>query len=464
MDCYRTCDVRGRYPDEINEELFFHFGKSVAQQVPQGKAILIAGDLRPSSVPLKQAFAEGAVVAGAHVLDAGLAPTPILYFGKRMLGTYAGAMITASHNPPEYNGLKLLLGRYPAMAAQLRALKPGVSLGPTLGPRGKIEPVDLFEPYLEFLSKTWRDRLRARPAIKPISLVMDPGNGAWALLIREIIQQLEIEAKVIHLVPDGTFPNRSPDCMAPGSLGALAEEVKHQGASMGMAWDGDGDRVAICDDAGKTVSSDEILLMLLPDLLRGTVREKILYDLKMSNKIKSTIEALGALPIVERSAHCFLEARMINEGCLFGCECQGHMFFRELGGADDGMYAGLMMADFLQRNQMPLSELARQIPQLFITGDLRIPGGETEFYDIKRCVENALSFARFSYLDGLKVEMPGSWFLIRTSVSENKLTFRFEGDTASDLDAAIERVMRLLPEQKESLQHSLDLWRSGTSF
>ena len=459
MDCYRTCDIRGKYPEDVNEDLFFHFGRAIALKFLAGREILIGSDLRVSSPALKQALAAGLVEGGATVFDAGQAPTPVHYFGKRKLGAYAVAIVTASHNPPEDNGLKLALGRFPASATQLRALQPSPESLPSSQVRGRIEPVDLSSAYTDFLVDTWKDRLRS--ARSPGHLVLDPGNGAWALLIHEIIQRLDLPATVIHAQPDGSFPERSPDCAAPGNLVALGAEVQRMSASAGLAWDGDGDRLAVCDDAGRHLMTDHLVLLLLPSLLRNSHREQILFDAKMSTKIRVTIESLGGIPVEERSAHCYLETRMIKDDCLFGCEYSGHFFYRALSGGDDGMYAALSVIDFLARGGKPLTAHRESLPPLHISPDLRISGDGVDFEGVRDALRTAFKDANIKEFDGVRVEVPGAWFLVRPSVSENKVSFRFEGDSRDNLNSMMNHVLELLPQCRSPLARQIARWRAS---
>lgn len=460
MDCFRTCDIRGKYPEEVNEELYYYVGRRLAAKLLTEKTILVGSDLRESSPALKQALTDGLTASGAKVYDAGTVPTPVLHFGKRKLGVYATAMVTASHNPPDCNGLKVLLGRFPATAAQLRQLK---SDGATESARHSslcAEVVDLAEAYLEFLVGTWKNRLRSALLDSAGTYVLDPGGGTWTLLIKQILQQITIPGTVIHAEPDPRFLHRSPDCSAPESLQRLGAEVQRTGAAAGLAWDGDGDRLAVCDNKGRALFTDHLALLLLPGMLCGKHAEKVLYDVKMSRRIPAAIRKAGAIPLVERSAHCLLESRMVHEDCALGFEYSGHIFFRELGGGDDGIYASFAVADFLARHRECLSDLVEMLPKLHITPDLRISGHEAEFALIRSRVEEEFSSARISYFDGVRVDLPRSWFIIRPSVSENKLSFRFEGETAEELEGLLERVTRLLPGRGEALRRRLGQWHS----
>ncbi len=461
MDCFRTCDIRGRYPEEINEDLYFRIGRNIAIKFLDGRDILIGSDLRESSPALKQALARGLVEAGARVFDAGQAPTPVIYFGKRKLGAYAAAVVTASHNPPQDNGLKLVLGRYPATAAELRALRPDPAAALVTSAPGQVGVVDFAGAYLDFIADAWKDLRRSKGT--PGEFVFDPGNGTWALLLKEILRRLEIPATMINAEPDGQFRGRSPDCSAPGNLSGLFAEVERRSAAAGMAWDGDGDRLAVCDNAGRHLMTDQLVLLLFPEILKRSSREKVLYDAKMSREVKAAIEGLGGIPVEEKSAHCYLEARMIKEDCLFGCEYSGHLFFRALGGADDGMYAALWVVDFLRRNSMPLTALAEALPKLFITPDLRISSEGLDFARLRHTLRQGFPEAGIIEFDGMRVEIPGAWALIRPSVSENKVSFRFEAGNPQELESIVDRVLRLLPECATLLETEIGRWRNFAS-
>lgn len=453
MDCFRTCDIRGRYPEELNEPLFYDLGQELARQFLKESPILVGCDVRISSLTLKSALIKGLMDAGKKVLDAGVAPTPVLRFGKRRLGLAAAAIITASHNPPDENGLKLLFGRYPPNARQIRSLKPAGSPIRVKSPGGAVEHINLGELYVDQLAKHWEPLMSSRAV--SASYVLDPGNGTWTLLLPMICQRLDLSATVIHAEPDGRFPGRSPDCSAPGSLAALGQRVQDCGASAGIAWDNDGDRFAICDETGRILSTDQLVLLLLPEILKDGAGEKILCDIKMSRKVLSAVEKLGGVPIVERSAHCHLETTMIREDCLFGCEYSGHFFFRHLSGADDGMEAALLMISLLQHWRKPLSHMVAELPPFFITNDLRVPGSAQDVIHIKNRLLERFDSDEITELDGIKVDSARHTLLVRPSVSERKLSFRFEGESADDLASIISHAQNLLPEYSAGLQSEL---------
>lgn len=318
--------------------------------------------------------------------------------------------------------------------------------------------MDLLSAYVDFIVDDWKDRLRS--AGTSGDFVFDPGNGTWALVVGEILRRLEVSATVINAEPDGRFPGRSPDCSAPGNLSALSAEVERRSATAGMAWDGDGDRLAVCDNAGRHLMTDQLVLLLLPGILKEASREKVLFDAKMSRKVRAAIEGLGGIPVEEKSAHCYLEARMINEDCLFGYEYSGHLFYRALGGADDGMYAALGVVDFLRRSSKPMTELLESIPKLFITPDLRISSEGLNFAGLRQTLCLGFPEAAIFEHDGLRVETTGAWVLARPSVSENKISFRIEAGNPQELESILDRVLSLLPQCAPLLETEIGKWRN----
>ncbi|MEW5979587.1 MAG: phosphomannomutase/phosphoglucomutase [Acidobacteriota bacterium] len=455
MDSFRSCDIRGCFPDEIDDGLFYQVGRKIARKLLDGAAILVGCDVRPSSPVLTEALIAGLADEGARVFDAGRVPTPVIYFGRSRLPVGAAAIVTASHNPPSYNGLKLLLGRYPATPEQIQALKPSSPVANGQSRRGTVEQVDLSSAYVDDIVLRWRGRLQQLHTEPSFRLVVDPGNGAWTLLADPIFRELGLDVTIIHPEPDGRFPHRSPDCAAPGSLKALCRSVCHSGADLGLAWDGDGDRLAICDEAGRVLSSDQVAMLLIPDILKETTDQKVVYDVKMSEKVETAIKTAGGIPVLERSAHCAIEKTMIDQDCLFGCEYSGHFFFKELSGADDGMHAALLAAEFCMKTGKPLSDQLARLPRLFITPDIRLPGSAGELSAIECSIAQKMRVTRIDRLDGVKIYSQGGWLLVRPSVSENKLTFRLEGRTAQELQDMIDMLKGMLPDHDAAITNCL---------
>ncbi len=443
---FRYCDVRGTYPDEVNERIFNRLGAAIAARCGPAEPVLVSRDHRVSSPSLHRALVDGLSAGGVTVLDAGAAPTPVLYHAKRARGVRYAVSVTASHNPPHSNGLKLLPPDHAGIAEELLAL--GAQPDPPIRPGGVVRSADLYQPYRRWMEERWRDAFRQSGK----SVILDPGGGSWSGLAVPIFEQAGIPASAIHDRVSSTFEYRSPDCAVRGALVRLAETVRNRGAAAGLAWDGDGDRLALCDDAGRCVSADQLALLIVPRLLTLHPGEPILVDLKMSRRVREMIGRCGGRPVVEGSAHCLLERSMLRNRCLFGCEYSGHYFFRELAGADDGMFAALQACAFLLLSDRPVSESVDLLPPLFITPDIRVPGGRTEFGEIRKRLTAEFRSATIDHRDGLRIDQEESWLVVRQSVSENKITWRVEGDSGRALDSILGRLGRVLPEYRDYLQ------------
>ena len=453
MDCFRACDIRGKYPEEIDEDLFLRLGAAVARACEPGRPIVTGADVRNSTPALKAALIEGMVRAGARVLDIGRVPTPVLRFYWRYLGAGAAVMVTASHNPPEDNGLKIILQDGPASPAQIAAFRNAAVGARVSG--GSVEEIDALATYRAWLIARWRG------IASNVSVTIDPGNGAWSGLAKPLLESCGLRCTAINDEPDGNFPNRPPDCAEPGSLARLSAAVSLHGAAAGFAWDGDGDRLAVCDEQGRVLSTEQVALLLLPRLLPVSGGERVLVDVKMSSELHRAIAQRGCEPVVQKSAHCELERTMTGRGCLFGCEYSGHYFYRELGGSDDGLFSALLVAVLLCASGEPLSVQARNLPPLFLTPDLRFGGGFPEFREILSCARRTFPQAGIDRLDGFKVQLEDGWFLIRCSVSENKLSLRAEGRSSAALEQMVGRALACLPpESRQDLRRVLERWQA----
>jgi phosphomannomutase/phosphoglucomutase len=443
LSVFRMCDIRGVYPAEVHDDLFLGVGRAIARRWAKGTTVLVGCDCRTASPALKAALIAGLTAGGADVLDAGRVPTPLIYHGKRELGIAVAVIVTASHNPPDYHGLKLLLHDGSAMPHDISWLARNYSDATSGGREGGVSRVDLLPAYRAFLKKKWQNWSAERPsAASPPKVVIDPGNGAWSGIGLALFQDLGLECVSIHDQADGRFPGRSPDCADPRNLTALGERVRMLRAQIGLAWDGDGDRLAVLDEHGRVLSADQVSLLLIP-LLTGRKGDRILVDVKMSRAIRREIAARKMELIVEKSAHCSLERSMREHECLFGCECSGHYFFRHLCGADDGLFAGLYLCHFAAAGT--LSEALGKLPPMFITPDIRVPFARQDFGAIVDSVEKRFDPATISRLDGVRVDLPEGWFLVRCSVSEDKLSLRAEGETWDSLARMLTLLASILP-------------------
>jgi phosphomannomutase/phosphoglucomutase len=454
VSAWKACDIRGKYPAEVSAQLLHQIGEHLAAQLPRGARVLIAGDFRLSTPSLKAALAEGLVRGGAHVVDAGQAPTPVAYFAHKQWQTDAVSIVTASHNPADHNGLKLMIGGLPPSEAELERLRASLETPAEVRDGGSIRVADPLPDYRRWILGRWaRDVSGA-----PLHVVLDAGGGAWSEIAPDIFEKLGFRVSRLFCQIDGRFPYRPPDCARRANLRELSRNVLEAHADMGVAWDGDGDRVAFVDEDGRAITADQVSVLFAQHLLAGSRGDRVVYDIKLSDALRRTVHELGATAIMERSGHTFLKRKMIEQDCLLGCEASGHYFFRELWGGDDGLFSALLMTEIVERRGR-LSALAAALPAMFVSPEFRLPEARFGYEETVCRLREVLGPARETLIDGLRVETPSGFVLIRKSVTEPVVTLRLEGFDKAGYRRLLEECGRVLPgiaEELEACQQELE--------
>ena len=449
---WKACDLRGVHPVDVSADLFRRLGTSFASSLPVGARVLIAGDFRASTPSLKAALAEGLLESGAHVLDSGQIPTPIAYFAHQRWKTDAIMIVTASHNPPEYNGLKLMMGSLPPTPGDLGQLRRKVEEGICRKQTGKLERIDPVPLYKAWVLERWG---RLGPSSRE-AVVLDAGNGAWSELGPAIFEALGFRVHPLFCRIDSSFPHRSPDCAQATSLAGLRSEVVRASANLGIAWDGDGDRVAFVDPSGSIVSADEVSALMIRDVVPREPQARVVYDIKLSDIVRQAVSECGGQPMMQRSGHAFIKRTMIEQNALFGCEASGHYFFRELNGGDDGLFAALFLTDVAHRRGLTLTELRRTIAPFFVTPDLRIPSSLLPYHEIVKRFRSVLPATRETTIDGVRWENEQGYILARESVTEPVVTMRVEGHSRELLWQLIDVCLGALPEAAGEISRQID--------
>lgn len=451
MSIYKPCDIRGDAGTELSPDLYRSWGRCLGQDLSPGSTFVVGGDVRESTPAFLAALAEGAAEAGLEVLDLGIVPTPMVYFARQARQAAGCAIVTASHNPPAMNGLKWMIGDMPTAQQDVRRLQARCESGTaTVAGRapGRRRLLDIAEEYERWIADAFVDAAAVRCRV-----ILDPGNGAWSGRAVKCLHQAFPEADIsaIHDHADGRFPDRDPDCSQARYLGTLARAVSDTGADLGVAFDGDGDRVAFVDGEGTALTAEEstyVLLHSFGDELQG---QGFVEDLKFSDRVADAARDLGARVLSERSGHAFIRARMINTGALFGAEVSGHYFYRQLGGGDDGLYSACRMIRYLGTCGQSLATLRRLCPPVFMTPDLRVAIESSRQPEVIRFVRTTFGQYPQSQTDGVRVDFPSGWALMRSSVTEPKLTFRFEGDSPEGLEQIVRTFCEHLPEMGDEL-------------
>ncbi len=423
---FRAYDIRGLVDDELTEDVFVQIGRAFATRVRRegGSRIAIGRDGRLSSPEFAAAFAQGACDAGCDVLDAGLIPTPLLYFGLHHLDVHGGGEITASHNPPEYNGVKLCLGTKTIFGDGIQELLQIIQADDFESGSGTVESVDLVTPYSAML----KERIEIK---RPLRIAVDAGNGVAGMIAPRLYRELGCEVEKMYCDVDGTFPNHHPDPTREDAVIDLRAKVVELSLDLGLGFDGDGDRVGIIDERGDIVWGDRLTILLARDLLERQPGATVIFDVKCSKLLGDDIAKHGGTPLMWKTGHSFIKQKMREEKALLAGEMSGHLFFGErFFGHDDAVYAGAKLLEILSKQEGPFSSLLADLPEVYSTPELHHDSTEATKFEICRRLEQELaSEFTVSNIDGVRVEFDDGWGLARASNTGPKIVMRFEAQT-----------------------------------
>ncbi len=439
MSIFKSCDIRGLYNEELTPAFALDLGQAVGTTLAGGR-VVVGGDARPSTPRLKGALIEGLLKAGCHVFDLGLVPTSALYFAREWLAVEGAVMVTASHNPPGYNGFKFMLGDWPLTEEELLALRDRMASGNFRRGQGYWNRADVIEAYRADIERFFA-------AEGGLRVVVDAGNGCFARVVPTTLRQKGYTVIERFCQIDGRFPHRNPNPAVAAHLSGLAEQVVTEQADLGLAYDGDGDRVVFVDNTGRVLPGDRSLVLFIRHRLptaRTAGERTVVYDIKCSSVVAEEIERWHGLPRMERSGHAFIKTTLLREQAGLGGEISGHYFFGELG-RDDALFASLLMLHILSQAGQPLSALLDQVPQYPITPDLRLPCSPGERAAILADLPVAFAGHEISTVDGVRITFDGGWALARASVTEPLITLRFEGHTEARLQEIQAEVARRVP-------------------
>lgn len=436
MSIYKDCDVRGVYGRELFDSDGYAIGRALATRSP-GR-FLIGGDVRLSTPALKAELLRGLLDSGAEAVDLGTIPTPCLYFALKRSGANAGATVTASHNPPEYNGVKFMIGATPVTRESMDALSALIESKNFAGGPGSLSKWDVAKDYLDAMAARFH-------APRPLHVLVDAGCGAMGPIAPEAFRRAGYRVTELSCMPDGAFPDRSPNPADYSCLARTSEAVRACGADLGVAFDGDGDRAVFLDETGAPVQNEKSLALFIREILKGAPTP-VVYDQKSSSVVRDAILEMGGEPMPERSGHAFIKKRFLENGAALAGEVSGHFFFGELG-YDDGLFAALRMAELLARADRPLSALAGEIVCPPITPDIRVAcpyDQQQRWLDAAEEMARARG-ARISRLDGVRADFEDRWFLLRKSVTAEQITLRAEARTPEALDELLHEIADALP-------------------
>ena len=442
---FRAYDVRGVVDRDIDGDLAYLLGQAFGEKAASEgvKQVSIAYDARPSSPKLYDAFSEGLVDQGLHVVELGLAPVALPYYAMHTSEHTAAVMVTGSHNPPEYNGFKLYLGARPLHGDALMGLRERMLKGGFESRQGHRGKRDLASTYIEAVS--------AEVSVqRPLTVVVDGGNGVAGELACALLEQIGCEVVPLFCEPDGSFPNHHPDPGNPDNLAALGLEVQAREAHLGIAFDGDGDRVALVDNEGQPARPEHLLMLLAADILLRHPGTDVIYDVKSSRHLAAFVLANGGRPIMSRAGHTRMKEKMRETGALVGGEFSGHFFIKERWfGSDDAIYVAARLLEVIASDPRTLSQVLADLPSSPSTPELQLLLEEGEAAALMRAIEGVsgnFEGAKLIDMDGLRVEFQEGWGLVRPSNTVPSLVFRFEADSEPAL-AHIQQKFREVMQQ-----------------
>jgi len=440
---FKAYDVRGIYPTELDEEGAYAIGRAYVEQF-EPQQIAVGRDMRLSSPAMAKAVMAGAADGGADVLDVGLVGTEMVYFAVGQLELDGGVMVTASHNPKEYTGMKIVrAGALPVggdsglMEIRDRAL---ISFGEPQR-RGEIREENIWPAYVvRVLSFVDLDE------IKPLKVVIDAANGMAGVMLPPILERLPIEAIPYFFEPDGTFPNHAPNPLLPENREFIIEKVREHGADLGVAFDGDADRCFFVDDTGEFVPGDFATTLLAESILEKHPAAKIIYDLRASWAVPEAIERAGGVPLINRVGHAFIKQRMRDEDAVFGGEVSGHYYFKEFSQADSGVVPFLLMLELISKRGRKLSEILRPLRErYFLTGELNTPVPDVDA-KLEELQQRFADEGRISHLDGISVDADEWHMNVRPSNTEPLLRLNLEARSRDLMERKRDEVLAVIQE------------------
>jgi len=434
-DIFRAYDIRGIVDTNLTPKVVYWIGRAFAAQAKSERQTrtAVGRDGRLSSPELAQHLIRGLLEGGMDVVDIGQVTTPMLYFATHTLNTGTGVMITGSHNPPEYNGLKMMIGGTTLAEDSITALHQRL-LDNNLdyeGAEGELATVVIDSEYIE---RILDDVALARP----LKVVVDCGNGVAGGVAPLLLQELGCEVIPLYCEVDGTFPNHHPDPAEPGNLTDLITVVKAEAADIGLAFDGDGDRIGVVTNSGEIVWPDKLMMLFARDIVGRNPGSDIIFDVKCSRHLNNLISEYGGRPIMWKTGHSHMKAKLKETGALLAGEFSGHLAFGERWyGFDDAIYSAARLLEILGGNSANMDELFAEFPQTLSTPELKIKATETAKFKIidRLAASGDFKDGTVTSIDGIRVDYADSWGLIRASNTSPVLTLRFEANTVADLDA-----------------------------
>ena len=439
---FREYDIRGKVVEDFPPEVVVLLGRSFATLVKRsgGREITISGDIRHSTPDLINYFKEGVLSTGVDIINIGIVPTPVNYYSLFKLGVAGAVQITGSHNPPEFNGFKLSLHKKPVYGEQIQTIKKFIDELDFDTGKGSETRYKILPDYNKMIA----EKINIE---RPMKVVMDCGNAAAAINAPTIYNNLGIELTELYCEPDGSFPNHHPDPTVKENLIDLIQTIKSGQFDVGIAFDGDADRIGVIDETGEIIWADQLIAILLPEVIEPG--DEIIFDVKCSQALEDMIKKYNGKPIMWKTGHSLIKNKMAELNCKFGGEMSGHIFFADdYYGYDDAIYVGARLIQLLSRTEKKLSELKSEIPVYHSTPEIRLEAesDEEKFKISKLAVEYFTKHNNCITVDGVRIIYENGWGLVRASNTQPVIVCRFEANTIDNMNQIRKMVLDKLQE------------------
>jgi len=429
---FRQYDIRGVVNEDLTPEVLYLIGRGYGTYIKRkgAKNCVIGGDARLSTPKFKAEFIRGLQKTGLDVIDIGTVATPVLYFSIWKLSTDGGVMITASHNPSEYNGIKMNYGMASVFAEQIQEILHLIQTEDFDEGMGELTHDNtLDEIYMDYIVENLEIK-------KPVKVVVDGGNGTGGQYLPKILRRCGCEVTELYCEMDGTFPNHHPDPTKLENMGDLIEYVLEKKSEIGLGLDGDADRIGVIDEKGKMLYGDQILNIVVRDFLKDNKGEKIIADVKCSKNLFDDIKRQGGIPVMYKTGHANIKMMMQTEGIKVSGEMSGHIFLKDRYlGFDDAIYVGARLVEIVSKSELPVSRMLADQPKMYNTPELHIESTDDDKFDVVAKVRN--SFIKEGYevndIDGMRITFDDGWALCRASNTTPVLVLRFEAETRERL-------------------------------
>ncbi|WP_421868565.1 phosphomannomutase/phosphoglucomutase [Motiliproteus sp.] len=427
---FRAYDIRGVVGDTLTPAVVYHIGRAIGSEAAaqDEQRVVVGADGRLSSPEMSAALIAGLRASGRDVLDIGMVPTPVTYYGTNILESRSGVMVTGSHNPSDYNGFKIVIQGKTLSGDDIQALLTRIKTQDYVDGQGAINKISVSNDYIERIVSDVK-------LSRPLKVVVDCGNGVAGELAPRLLKALGCELTELYCDIDGNFPNHHPDPGKPANLKDLIAEVEAQGADVGLAFDGDGDRVGVVTNKGHIVYPDRLMMLFGLDVISRNPGAEIIYDVKCSRLLHKVLEEGGGKPQMWKTGHSLIKARMKETGAHLAGEMSGHIFFQERWyGFDDGLYGAARLLEILSNESRTCDEIFQAFPEDHSTPEINIEvTDENKFAIIEQLQQADYPGGEPHTIDGIRVNYPDGWGLVRASNTTPVLVLRFEAETAEAL-------------------------------